>query len=123
MSPSFTSQSLTTPARTLPMAITTYLERSASDKPSGASHTFTEAAVVVDIGQTYTGQAAIAAWLLDTAAEVTYTITRLGIEKHDSTTTVVNRFEGNFPGRSVDLTYRFELDPESGLIRALTITA
>ncbi len=123
MSAQLTAPAPTAQSNALPMAIVTYLERSVSAKPAGASQTFTENAVVVDNGHTYTGAAAIAAWLVDTAAEVTYTTTRLHTEKNDAVTTVVNRIEGNFPGRSVDLSYRFELDAESGLIQALTITS
>ena len=114
--------SLTTQARTLPMSITTFLERSASAKPASAGATFTESAVVVDDGKTYTGGAAIAAWLAGSVAEFEYTTTVLRTETDESSTTVVNRVTGNFPGRSVDLNYRFELDSESGLIRALTIS-
>lgn len=117
MSPSLTEQS-----RALPMAITTYLERSASAKPASASQTFTENAVVVDNGNTYTGESAIAAWLADTAAEIKTTSTRLHVARDESVTTVVTRIEGNFPGRSVELSYRFVLDAESGLIQALTIS-
>ena len=114
--------SLTTQSRTLPMAIMTYLERSASAKPASAGATFTENAVVIDDGKTYTGEKAITAWLAGSAAEFEYTTTQLRTEKDESSTTVVNRVEGNFPGRSVDLNYRFELDDESGLIQALTIS-
>jgi hypothetical protein len=115
--------SLTTQSRTLPMAIMTYLERSASPKPAAAAATFTENAVVVDDGTTYTGEGAIGAWLVATKAEFAYTTTQLSADKDDSSTTVVNRVEGNFPGRSVDLSYRFELDADSGLIQALTISS
>ena len=114
--------SVTTQARTLPMSITTYLERSASPKPASARATFTENAVVIDDGKTYTGETAIAAWLAGSVAEFEYTTTLLRTETDQSSTTVVNRVEGNFPGRSVDLNYRFELDVESGLIAALTIS-
>ncbi|TFD64367.1 nuclear transport factor 2 family protein [Cryobacterium ruanii] len=112
----------TTQSRPLPMAITTYLERSVSAKPASARATFAENAVVVDDGKTYTGEAAIAAWLAETVTEFEYTTTQLRIEKDETATTVVNRIAGNFPGRSVDLSYRFELDAESGLIQALTIS-
>jgi hypothetical protein len=122
MSPSLTEASLADQSQALPMAITTYLERSASAKPAAASQTFTENAVVVDGNMTNTGVPAIAAWLADTAAEIKTTTTRLRVVKNESATIVVNRIEGNFPGRSVELSYRFELDAESGLIQALTIS-
>jgi len=122
MSQSLTEQSLTERSQALPMAITTYLDRSASAKPASATQTFTENAVVVDDGKSYTGELAIAAWLADTAIEIETTTTQLGVEKDESATTVVNRIAGNFPGHSVDLSYRFELDAESGLIQALTIS-
>ena len=114
--------SLTTQSRLLPMAIVTYFERSVSAKPASARQTFVENAVVVDDGKTYTGEAAIATWLTGSAAEFEYTTTLLRTESDASSTTVVNRIEGNFPGRSVDLSYRFELEPETGLIQNLTIS-
>ncbi|TFD50844.1 nuclear transport factor 2 family protein [Cryobacterium sp. Hh7] len=116
------SQSLTAQARALPMAIVTYLERSASAKPASARATFVENAVVVDDGKTYTGERAITAWLAGSAAEFEYTTTLLRTEKDEAATTVINRIEGNFPGRSVDLSYRFELAAETGLIQNLTIS-
>ena len=116
------TQSPTTQSRVLPMAIVTYLERSVSAKPASARQTFVENAVVVDDGKTYTGEAAIVAWLAGSAAEFEYTTTLLGTETDESATTVINRIEGNFPGRSVDLSYRFELEPETGLIQNLTIS-
>ena len=114
--------SLTIQPRALPMAITTYLERSASPKPASARQTFIENAVVVDDGKTYTGEAAIVTWLAGSAAVFEYTTTLLRTESDESATTVVNRVEGNFSGRSVDLSYRFELEPETGLIQNLTIS-
>ena len=105
----------------LPTAIVTYLHRSVSARPQAAALTFVDDAVVVDDGTSYSGRAAIAAWLTDTAAQVEYSTTQLRVERDDTSITVVNRIEGNFPGRSVDLGYRFELHAESGLIQKLTI--
>ena len=127
MSPSLTSEPVVTQghvaqAPALATAIVTYLGRSISARPQSAALTFADDAVVVDDGKTYTGQAAIAAWLSDTAAEFEYTTTQLNTKSDDTSTTVVNRIEGNFPGRSVDLSYRFELNAESGLIQKLTIS-
>ncbi|MFO7689484.1 MAG: hypothetical protein R6W83_02870 [Cryobacterium sp.] len=112
----------TTPPRGLPTAIVTYLERSVGPRPQSAALTFVDDAVVVDDGKTYTGEAAIAAWLTSTATALELTTTQLRVDRDDASTTVVNRIEGNFPGRSVDLTYRFELHAETGLIQKLTIT-
>ena len=114
--------SLTIQEHTLPMSIVTYLERSASARPASARATFTENAVVVDDGTTYTGESAIAAWLAGSVAELEYTTTLLRTQTDESSTTVVTRVEGNFPGRSVELNYRFTLHAESGLIEALTIS-
>ncbi|MFC5930677.1 nuclear transport factor 2 family protein [Cryobacterium melibiosiphilum] len=122
MSPSLTSEPVATQSPELATAIVTYLDRSVSARPQSASLTFVDDAVVVDDGKTYTGQAAIAGWLSATAAEFEYTTTRLSVGSDDAATTVVNRIEGNFPGRSVDLSYRFELNAESGLIQKLTIS-
>ncbi|TFD47710.1 nuclear transport factor 2 family protein [Cryobacterium frigoriphilum] len=122
MSPSLTSEPVATQSPVLATAIVTYLDRSVSARPQSAALTFVDDAVVVDDGKTYNGQAAIATWLSATAAEFEYTTTQLSITSDDTAVTVVNRIEGNFPGRSVDLKYRFELNAESGLIQKLTIS-
>ena len=138
-SPSVTSPSVTSPSVVLPSAappaaprastrpgelptaIVTYLQRSESARPQAAALTFVDDAVVVDDGTTYSGQAAITAWLIATTAAFEYSTTQLRVERDDASITVVNRIEGNFPGRSVDLGYRFELHAETGLIQKLTI--
>ena len=122
MSPSLTTEPVVTQSPLLATAIVTYLDRSGSGRPQSAALTFVDNAIVVTDGTTYTGRAAIAAWLSDTAAELEYTTTQLSLGSDDTSTTVVNRIEGNFPGRRVDLSYRFELDAETGLIQRLMIS-
>lgn len=130
MSPSLTSENVAQPPASeptaeptaLPTAILTYLERSVSARPQSAARTFNDGAVVVDDGKTYTGEAAITAWLSAASAEFEYTTTQLSWARTEASTTVINRIEGDFPGRTVDLRYRFELGAESGLIQTLTIT-
>jgi hypothetical protein len=78
-------------------------------------------ATVTDDGRTYQGPAAIGRWLERTSSQYTYTTTPVGAERHGPDRyTVVQRLEGDFPGGTVDLRYRFVLD-EHGRISQLAI--
>ncbi|MBF4606751.1 nuclear transport factor 2 family protein [Curtobacterium sp. VKM Ac-1393] len=83
--------------------------------------TFTPDAVVVDDGNTYTGHAAIRAWLSGPANQFTTTSTWLFVRPADRGTEVGILIEGDFPGGRVELRYDFTHDRD-GLIEALTIS-
>ncbi|WP_308297401.1 nuclear transport factor 2 family protein [Streptomyces sp. T7(2022)] len=66
------------------------------------------------------GVSAITDWLGRTSTEYTYTATLVGAEREgDDRCTVHQHLEGDFPGGTVDLHYRFPLD--QGLISRLDI--
>ncbi|MFG2624806.1 nuclear transport factor 2 family protein [Streptomyces sp. NPDC048473] len=112
----------TTPidATDLPDAIKQYLKAHDERDAPAASAALTSDATVVDDGHTYEGIPAIEQWLNHAASEYTYTTTLIGAA-HDGPDryTVTQHLEGNFPGGTVDLHYRFTLN--EGLISHLTI--
>src|SRR4051812_2310209 len=81
---------------------------------------FSDAAVVVDEGQTWSGTAEIRAWQHGPASKWRYTTTistiePLGEDRHRAT----GRLEGNFPGGTADLKWDFTVT--GGLISHLKI--
>jgi ketosteroid isomerase-like protein len=79
---------------------------------------FTPDAVVIDEGQTWRGMNEIRIWINDVAFRFEYTAGVLGIEAADDGSYVARvRLEGNFPGGTVELNVRF--DVEGSQIRRL----
>lgn len=103
----------------LPEPIAKYFE---ADKQDGLSvaRCFTEAAVVVDEGQSYLGHAEITAWKNAASAEFSYAVELLTFEENGKNCIVTGRVTGNFPGSPTELKYIFIL--ESGKIASLEIT-
>lgn len=76
---------------------------------------------VTDEGHTYVGLAEIRSWMERTQSEYTYTVEPVRADRADQThVTVVQRLEGNFPGRAADLSYHFVY--VDGVISELVIT-
>ncbi|MDQ1719934.1 MAG: hypothetical protein QOE89_3887 [Pseudonocardiales bacterium] len=102
----------------LPATVLRYLDAHRDNDPDTAITAFVADAVVVDDGKAYTGIAAIREWLGRSASEYTYTIALTAAAKFDDTNfEAVNHLEGNFPGGTVDLRYRFTLDDDRRISR------
>ena len=81
---------------------------------------FAPDAAVFDDGKEFHGTDEIRTWLTTAASEYTFTRTLVSAEPIDDYTwLVVNHLEGNFPGGTVDLRYRFALSDD--LISELVI--
>ena len=94
----------------LPEAITAFLQAHQSRDLDDALKGFSSDATVVDDGTTYNGLESIRSWMSSSTSEFTYTTEPvaaylLGDDQFD----VVQHLEGNFPGGSVDLHFRFAL--------------
>ncbi|MFB7307385.1 nuclear transport factor 2 family protein [Streptomyces sp. NPDC056192] len=104
----------------LPGAITRYLKAHRAHDTAAAVTAFTGDATVIDDGNTYEGVGEIERWLSRSATEFTYTTELTGAQQTDATRYVAtHHLEGNFPGGTVDLHYRFTLRDE--LIERLVI--
>ncbi|SDP74798.1 SnoaL-like domain-containing protein [Streptomyces sp. cf386] len=94
----------------LPEVITRYLRAHRSHETATAVTAFTDDATVIDDGNTYQGTAAIERWLDRSATEFTYTIHLTGAQQSDTAHYIAtHHLEGNFPGGTIDLRYRFTL--------------
>jgi hypothetical protein len=104
----------------LPDAIRRYLDAHDSHDVDGALAAFAADATVRDEGQQWVGTTEIRTWLNKTNSEFTFTRTLLSVEETGAGSWEVrNRLEGNFPGKLVDLVYRFDLHDDN--IASLTI--
>jgi hypothetical protein len=104
----------------LPEVVRRYQDGHDHHATETALSAFTPDATVTDEDRTYEGSDQVRRWLDRAATEFTYTRTFVKAEQTSpSTWVVVNHLEGDFPGGSVDLRYRFTLT--GGLISALTI--
>jgi len=104
----------------LPEVITRYLSAHKAHDLDAAIECYTIDGSVTDEGRTYKGPQEIRAWLLRSASEFTYTIEVVGATKSsDAHFDVLHYLEGNFPGGTVDLHFRFVL--REGKIAQLVI--
>lgn len=95
---------------TLPDAIDRYLQAQDRGDDPAVLATLAPGATIVDDGHRFEGHDEIEAWLTGAANEFTYTRTLVSAEATGADTwTIVNHIEGNFPGGTVDLRYRFTL--------------
>ena len=104
----------------LPETITSYLKAHQSRDLDVAMRSYEPDATVTDEGRTYSGHAEIRAWLSRSASQYTYTIEMTGASKPgDDRYDVTHHLEGNFPGGTADLHFRFTL--RNGKIARLVI--
>ena len=103
----------------LPPPIAAYF--AAEHNPEALARCFTPQAVMKDDGHTYTGVAAVTAFLAKASAQYGATSVPLDIQQEGDLQCVRANVTGNFPGSPIVLSYRFGL--ERGLIASLEITA
>jgi hypothetical protein len=98
----------------LPTAITTYLPAHEVHDNKTAISTFAPDATVTDDGRTYHGRDEILGWLDKSSSEYSFTTQFAGATGDGGAHwDVIQHLEGDFPGGSVDLHYRFTLDGDS----------
>jgi hypothetical protein len=104
----------------LPVIINAYLAAADAQDGEAMAACFAADGYVVDEGNTYRGYDEIVGWRKLTASKWTYTSTVTGRERvSDREHLVFVHLEGDFPGGTADLTYRFTIDADK--IAALTI--
>ncbi|MEU1841223.1 nuclear transport factor 2 family protein [Micromonospora chersina] len=104
----------------LPAPITRYLAAHQARDLDTAVALYTPGASVTDEGRTHQGPEQIHAWLARSAGEYTYTTELTAAAKvDDQHYDAVHHLEGDFPGRTADLHFRFTM--RDGLIARLVI--
>jgi hypothetical protein len=107
-------------SQTIPDVVRRYFESHDRRDTDAALAAFASDARVFDDGHEYRGLDAIRDWLARASTQFTYTRDFLHAgEEEPHLWLVHNRLEGDFPGRVVDLRYRFTL--VDGLIADLAI--
>jgi hypothetical protein len=95
-------------AEQLPAVIAKYLETRDARDFAGAAECLADDASVTDEGNVYATSAEIQSWMSRAASEYTYTIETTSVTALDGDHyDVVRHLEGNFPGATVDLHFRF----------------
>jgi ketosteroid isomerase-like protein len=104
----------------IPPTIERYFESDSRRDVEAILALFTKDAVVIDDGRTWHGSADIRAWQLGPASQYEYDVTLSGVEATGGETYLVScRLDGNFPGGTVELRFRFILSED--LIQRLEI--
>ena len=103
----------------LPKVIDAYFKADKKSDAQAISECFTQDAVVVDEGNTYTGRDAIRQWMANASTKFTYTVEPFALAEENGRTVITSHLVGNFPGSPVDLRYFFVL--KDGMIAELEI--
>lgn len=93
----------------LPAVIAAYWKAANAGAIQEAAGCFSPDAVVFDEGGTYTGTAAIRAWIEETTLKYHPTVEPLCLEEKDGRHHVTARVSGTFPGSPIELDYFFTL--------------
>ncbi|MAM11454.1 MAG: polyketide cyclase [Rhizobiaceae bacterium] len=103
----------------LPEVIDAYFKADKKGNAQAISECFTQDAVVIDEGNTYTGRDAIRQWMANTSTKYAYTVEPFAMAEDGARTIITSHLVGNFPGSPVDLRYVFLL--KDGMIAELEI--
>ena len=107
-------------ALSIPAVITRYFAAQSARDFDTLVTLFADDAIVIDEGKSRRGTKEIRAWRENVASVYEYTTDLVGVETADEGEYVARvHLEGNFPGGTVDLRYRFTVDGDS--IRRLEI--
>jgi uncharacterized protein (TIGR02246 family) len=95
----------------VPDVINNYFEADARRDTDAIVAMFTDDGVVIDEGKTWRGRTEIRVWREGTAARYQYTTEVIDTESTAEDAYLVSgRLEGNFPGGTADVNWRFTLD-------------
>ncbi|WP_420006516.1 nuclear transport factor 2 family protein [Arenibacterium sp. LLYu02] len=93
----------------LPDPIEAYFSADKKGNAQATAESFTQDAMVIDEGNTYTGRDAIRQWMANASTQYTYTVEPFDVAEDGHRTIVTSHLVGNFPGSPVDLRYFFVL--------------
>jgi ketosteroid isomerase-like protein len=96
----------------LPTTIRAFQEAQEARDADAALALLTPQAVISDIGETFTGDQSLRHFISDAGAEFTYTDEITRVARDGEVWVVGHHLEGDFPGGTADLDYRFALEGE-----------
>ena len=94
----------------LPTTIRAFLQAQEARDADAALALLTRQAVISDIGESFSGDEALRRFVSEAGAEFTYTSEITKVARDGEIWVVGHHLEGDFPGGSADLDYRFALD-------------
>ncbi|QIG41654.1 SnoaL-like domain-containing protein [Nocardioides anomalus] len=96
----------------LPTTIRAFQDAQEARDADAALALLAPGAVICDVGESFSGEDSLRRFVSEAGAEFTYTdaITRVG--RDGEVWVVRHHLEGDFPGATADLDYRFALDGE-----------
>lgn len=94
----------------LPATVRAFNEAHEARDADAALALMTPGAVITDAGQTFSGAHALRRFVAEAGTEFTYTDDITGSGRDGDVWVVGHHLEGNFPGGTADLSYRFALD-------------
>ena len=103
----------------LPSTVRSFTEAHAARDADAALALLTADAVISDVGESFTGEESLRDFVSTAGAEFSYTDEVVGVRRDGEVWVLTHHLEGDFPGGSADLDYRFTLD--AGLISRVEI--
>lgn len=101
-----------TPTDQLPATIRAYLDAQEARDADAALALLRPDAVISDVGESFSGEESLRRFVTEAGAEFTYTTQVTGVRRDGESWVVGHHLEGDFPGGTADLDYRFALDGE-----------
>jgi ketosteroid isomerase-like protein len=96
----------------LPRTIRAFDDAHAARDADAALTLMATGAVISDLGESFTGEEALRHFISEAGAEFTYTDDIIAVSREGEVWVVTHHLEGDFPGGTADLNYRFVLDGE-----------
>lgn len=93
----------------LPTTIRAFLAAHEARDADAALALMTEQAVITDVGEAFTGEEALRHFVSEAGTEFTYTDEVTAVGRDGDVWVVSHHLEGDFPGGTADLDYRFGL--------------
>lgn len=105
----------------LPTTIQAFVKAHEARDADAALGLLTPQAVITDIGEPFSGDQALRDFITEAGTEFTYTDDITAVRRDGDIWVVRHHLEGDFPGGTADLDYRFTLDGDR--IQRLDIVA
>lgn len=94
----------------LPAPVRAFLAAQEARDADAALVLLTPGATISDVGESFTGEDSLRRFVSEAGAEFTYTSEVTGVARDGEVWVVRHHLEGDFPGGTADLDYRFALE-------------